>query len=59
MAETMTFDTEEKGQRIENLPAPNIGAQTGWYFTDYYGTWYEVKRDCDNVKFWMIGKPKR
>jgi len=55
----MTFDTEEKGQRIDNLPSPKCGVQTGWYFTDYYGTWYEVKRDSDNKKFWMIGEPKR
>jgi len=49
------FDKSEEGQLINNLPEPNTGRCTGNYEIDFYGCWWEVKRQ-DGSKFWMIGE---
>ena len=50
-----SFSRKEKGQRIDNIP--DTGTQTGKYFNDAYGTWYEVKADKGHL-YWMIGDYK-
>ena len=51
------FSTKEKGLIINNQPDEDCGIQTGRYFNDFYGTWYEVERK-DKSKYFMIGEPK-
>ena len=53
MIKTEGFITKEKGRRIDNIP--DTGIQTGRYFIDFYGCWWEVIADKDGQPFWMIG----
>ena len=55
MSKGIKFDKTEEGRKIDNLPPPNHGTQTGYYEIDFYGCWWEVKR-VDDSRFWMIGE---
>ncbi|MCK5610441.1 hypothetical protein KAR91_51690 [Candidatus Pacearchaeota archaeon] len=43
----------EKGQRIDNIP--DTGTQTGRYYIDFHGCWWEYIADSHNKKKWILG----
>ena len=51
---TIKFDATQKGKRIENIP--QTGTQTGRYFTDYSGCWWEFIGDDNKKSVWIIGE---
>ena len=51
---TIKFDATQKGKRIENIP--QTGTQTGRYFTDYSGCWWELTGDDNKKSVWIIGE---
>jgi len=42
------------GERVDNIP--KTGILTGHYFIDFYGCWWEVKKDENGSPSWMIGE---
>jgi len=50
------FDPKEKGIRVGNIGKDNYGNLTGNWETDYYGCWWEVEKDSDKSKYWIIGE---
>ena len=48
-----TFIKAEQGVRIDNIP--DSGEQTGWYFIDFHGCWWEYIADSDGERRWIIG----
>ncbi len=53
MSNKINFVPKEKGRRIDNIP--DSGVQTGNFFTDYAGCWWEYIKDKDNKVAWIIG----
>lgn len=47
------FNQNEKGIEITNQS--KYGVQTGRYFNDHYGTWYQVKWEDREISY-MIGE---
>ena len=48
------FSEGKIGERVDNIP--KTGTLTGRYFIDFYGCWWEVKKDENGSLFWMIGE---
>ncbi|MBN2569828.1 MAG: hypothetical protein JXB42_10410 [Deltaproteobacteria bacterium] len=48
------FIEDRIGERVDNIP--KTGALTGRYVIDFYGCWWEVKKDADGSLFWIIGE---
>lgn len=47
------FLESQKGVRVDNLP--DKGVQTGFYFYDFYGCWWEYVTDAEKDHRWLIG----